>query len=55
MLALLRVLSDDEHARHEPPPSHLALVETRVAGLAPRVRELVRTAAVLVPTSTRSY
>ncbi|MEU7818703.1 AAA family ATPase [Pseudonocardia sp. NPDC049154] len=30
-------------------PSHLALVHHRVAGLAPRVRELVRTAAVLGP------
>ncbi|WP_433508153.1 ATP-binding protein [Pseudonocardia halophobica] len=31
------------------PPSHLALVHNRVAGLAPRARELVRTAAVLGP------
>ena len=32
-----------------PPPSHSALVDGRVAGLTPRVRELVRTAAVLGP------
>ena len=32
-----------------PPPSHSALVEGRVAALAPGVRELVRTAAVLGP------
>jgi DNA-binding CsgD family transcriptional regulator len=31
------------------PPSHSALVDNRVAGLAPGVRELVRTAAVLGP------
>jgi DNA-binding NarL/FixJ family response regulator len=31
------------------PPSYSALVDSRVAGLAPRVRELVRTAAVLGP------
>ena len=33
----------------EPPPSHSALVDNRVAGLAPRVRDLIRTAAVLGP------
>jgi DNA-binding CsgD family transcriptional regulator len=33
----------------EPPPSHSALVDDRVAGLAPDVRDLVRAAAVLGP------
>jgi DNA-binding CsgD family transcriptional regulator len=33
----------------EPPPSHSALVDGRVAGLAARVRDLVRIAAVLGP------